>query len=638
MTTTIITINGKQYPLNDKIGGGLEATVWRVVVDGQPLAFKLFIKPNDPSFNKKPDAADLRDRARVRLAELQSKLPSFPTNIPAQIMQPVHIVYDEFTNQIIGFTMPLLPDGYKGSRLYADPKFRRENGITNAAVQAHMIELHEIITTGHATRIIYGDGLSGNNVQFGPDGVRLIDCNTIITPGYPNRTHTRECVDPTLCRDGELVMNQDHTTDSDWFVFTLLLAWLYMRVHPYEDGIYTDDDEMSGDERAHASISTFNPKVMLPDGAITTDHLPKELIDYFSSVFEKQPGTPLHRGPFPLDILKNMVWTTCACGTEHAVSTCPNCGTTAAGGTGMRQGNTELTNLFTAPPDSNIVSVVSQDGNVRYAYADGKNIHRDGSSTVLTDVYTGPDTQVLICGSQTGVLNNNKLTVYNEDGTTAVSTEDVIDTSVNSKSVYWLTSSNNVMRSKPDGGTARLGQISGPPAQLWAGEEFVIGFWYSLSGRITVFNSENPGIVEAFALPAVPGTLVDAHCIFSSSVAWLFLTIERGGQNYNYCYVINGQGKILVSANEATAGDGSWLGGPIRLHAATGARLYTPTAAGIVRCDIEKVQGVRKITVSDPHTDSAPFVSSAQALLISGGMVVHTGTTINRLVNRPVNN
>lgn len=629
MIPTRVTIDGVQHHLTDKIDGGLEATVWRVPVSGTPLALKLFFQPNDPSFDKKPDAADLRARARARLEELQTKLPAFPTNLRNEILTPIHLVRDELTSKIIGFTMPLLPAGYKGSRLYSDAKFRRENGITNAIVQQRMIELHEIVAHGHdVAKVIFGDALSGNNVQFGPDGVRLIDCNTIITPGFPNRTHTPECVDPTLCRAGELVMNQAHTTDSDWFVFTLLLSWYFTGVHPYADGIYKPDDEMSPEERAHAGISTFHSDMMLPDNALTADHLPQELVNYFIAVFENR-----QRGKPPLDLLKNMVWTTCACGTEHAVTTCPNCGTAVAGGKVMHQGSTEVTNLFTAPPGSDIVSVVSQGGNVRYAFADGNNVHRDGSTTVLTDAYNGPDTQVLICGSQTGVLSNGTLTVYDEGGAASTKVDDVTHARANSKGFYCLTTSNDVLRTKPDGTVGRLGRISGPPAQMWAGETFVVGFYSSLISRVTVFNSENPGIVEALQLPAAPGNVVDAHCTFSSSVAWLFLTIERGGQNYNYCYVITERGKLITSA-EAVASDGTWLGADIRIHAATGNRLFTPTSDGLVRCEIDKVGGVYEITVSDPHTGSAPFVGSARALLVAGGMIVQTSTTIDRLVNR----
>jgi len=624
-------LNGHRVILDEKIGGGLEAEVFRVLVNGQLRAAKAFLAANHPSFNGKPNAVSLQEAAYRRLQEQQRKLPLFPTNLPQGIIRPIDLLRDA-RDVIVGYTMELLPAGSEGARLFADHAFRDERGITNADIVPLLLDLHRIIRESHAAGSILGDALSGNNVQFDGKKAWIIDGDSIETPGFPNKTHTREFIDPALCRRGELVMERPHSRDADWYAFNVLVAWVLTLAHPIFDGFYLPDDEMSEEERAHSGISIFHPDVELPRAAISPDRLSDDLTAHLREVFEKGK-----RGEFPRELLEKLVWTSCDCGNSHGRDVCNACDKPAAGNQRTRQGSVEATTLFTMPDGGTIVSAASQAGTLRYAYAVGGNIHREDGS-VLSDVMTDPKAQVLVSSEHTAVFDGTDLKVYAAGGTMVHQVTDIAPgngaVGSNSAHIYWLRPDGAVLRTDADDNPPkRLGVISGPKPMMWVGEKFGIALWREMTGRIYVFDSEEPGL-NSLPLPVVPGELIDAHCIISSSIAWLVLTLQRGENTYNYCYAITRAGAILASA-EAPCNDGSWLGSGIRIHAVTGKTLFTPTPAGIVRVEIEKNGGSAQFVARDPHTNSAPFVQGADRLLVgNGGIITVTSSDLTKLVNR----
>lgn len=624
-----IMING--IPVTDKLGEGLEADVWRVEIKGKPVAVKIIRQPDHPTFAHDPA---MREAARTRVAQMQEKLPVFRTDIPKQIIRPRSLIRDK--DMVIGFTMDLLPDGSLSAELLSGVSTRSKHGVTNAELIPHLIELCQVVSDTHAVEVLLGDVLSMNNVHFHlTHGVRLIDGDSIIWGDFTNNTHTRLTVDPLLC-NADLIMNKPHSKAGDNYALAVLITTLLLQVHPFFDGIYTPDDEMSDEERVAGRISIFHrdsngqSDIELPDTATDPAYLPEELREHLRKVFEED-----YRGAFPIDLLKNLVWTVCSCGVQHGLTKCPSCGNYPSGSGATRQGQAEVTNLFTAPDGTRIVGTAFQKGELRYAYAVGNDIHRDGT-VVLTDAYPGPDAKVLLSRGLTAVVNNNDLTAYNADGTQMFTANNVADggntTAFNSTHVYWITSSNDVMRDDASGMPRRLGRIAGPPSQIWVGEEFGVAFWKEVMATVTIFDQERPGL-RSFTLPPAPGNLVDVHCIISSSVAWLLLTLERAGKHYRYCYAINGEGYVLASY-EAEAGTEAWLDAPLGLHAATGTALFTPTSDGLVRVDLDRDGAGYEIIVRDAHTSSAPFVQDATRILVGKGMIVQSGNDINRLTNR----
>jgi len=627
-------VNGNPITLGERLGGGLEAEVFRAEVGGAGYAAKIFLTPDHDSFRLKPNAPELRRDAAQRLAEQQRKLPGFPTTLPKGILGPIDLIRDSITDNVAGYTMCLLPAGCEGARLYADPNFRDTQGISNSTVVPLLLELHDIIRAGHA-EVIFGDALSGNNVQFGNDTVWMIDADSIETPGFPNLTHTREFIDPLLCGDGKLVIKRAHTRDADWFAFNVLVAWLLTLVHPYFDGFYLPDDEMSDEDRAFKGISIFHPEVKLPKKAIDPKYLPDDLVQHLRLVFEGDSTGNRLRGEFPRDLLENFTWVTCACGAGHARDTCPDCGAPVTGGKQTRQGNVLATDLFTAPDGENVVSVAIQAGSVRYGWSNGQDLHRENGS-VLPGVLTAPDMRVLVSGDCTAIHAGTTLTIYAPDGTVAHQVTDVATgdgmVGSNSAGFYWINPNGTITRIPNGGQPHRLGVLSGPDPKMWIGEKFGVAFWRQVTGRVYVFGSQTAGI-KPLPLPAIPGNLIDVHCTISSSIAFLMLTLERAGTQYNYCYAITPEGTILASA-EAPRGDGSWLGSNIRTHAVTGGTQYVPTDSGIVRVEIVGTAEAAQFVARDPHANSAPFVKGADRLLVGpGGMITVTQQTLTQLVN-----
>ncbi len=620
-----VMIAGNQYFLTEKLGEGLEADIYRVKLGNKWVAVKIFRSPSHPSFQHD---AGMRSAAQDRHDQHQRKLRAFPTDLPKQIITP-DVLIEDYRGEVIGFTMEILPDGYTSANLLTDVKIRREKCVTNADILPLLIELGEAIRETHGTGVIFGDALSGNNVQFGVGkGARVIDANCLVLPGFPNNTHTRLYVDPLLCNQ-DLLLIKPHSENGDWYTYAVLVTTALTLLHPYFDGIYTPDDEMSEEERVERRISIFHQDVELPDTAIDPALMPDELATHLRKIFEEDL-----RGPGLLDLLKTLAWTVCTCGVQHGRISCPKCGVAPKGTGATRQGSAEITTLFTPPIGSTGLEWTYQDGALRHAYADGSDIHRD-TNTVLTGAFTSPEARILICCDRTAVVDGQALTLYNTDGSTAFTADNVAPgngkTASNSHHVYWVTPSNDVMRDEGDS-TRRVGRIAGPATQIWVGEEFGVAFWREIMASVTVFDRERAGL-RSVMLPAVPGDLIDVHCTISSSVAWLLLTLERGGQRFNHCYAIDREGNILAST-EVEAGTEPWLDAPVGLHTATGNSLYTPTVDGLVRVDIKRNGSEHEFVVRDPHTSSAPFVRDATRIAIGQGMIVQTDTTINRIVNR----
>lgn len=633
MTHTVY-IKGKPILLTDKLGSGWEAHVYRAKVDGALMAVKVILNPETPDFHNKPAAQQKAALDRLNKYDYAQLLAAFPAVLPREIVRAIETVCDSH-GRTVGFTMHLLPPDCEGARLYADHEFREKRNITMVEIVMFMLELRRVIREGHAAGIIFGDALSGNNVQFGAGKAWVIDWDSIEPNGFPNWTHTREFVDPKLCKPNELVLAKPHSIEGDWYNYHAILVWLMLLVHPYFDGFYTPDEDMSDDDRALGGISVFHPDVELPRAAIDPKYLPDDLRLHLENVFKKD-GL---RGDIPDGLLENFVWTICQCGVGHGHDTCPDCGTPAPGNRNTRQGQVEATLMLTTPDGYRIGCVTTEmrDGESRmlYAYTNNTDIQREGAIPPLLGVVPDPAARILISGDRTAIVFDGTITVHNPDGTIGFKADDVADGNEtigsNSDGFYWITLHGAIMRTPTDGTdrAQRLGVIAGPEPTMWIGEQFGVAFWRQVTGKIYTFDSERRGL-KILDLPVVPGELIDAHCTISSRLAWLFIVLKRGDNTFNYCYVIDREGSILASA-EAPSGDGSWLGAGIRTHVATQVSIFTPTPAGLVRAELEGAELLER----DPHVNSAPFVQGVSRLLIGeGGIITVTDTNVTKLVNR----
>src|SRR5690606_4779037 len=87
------------------IAEGGEAEIYEL---SSNLCVKLFKSPTHPQFAGKEEfAKTLREAARVRLEELQKKLPAFPTSMPPLVITPQDFVVDD-DGRIHGYTMQFL--------------------------------------------------------------------------------------------------------------------------------------------------------------------------------------------------------------------------------------------------------------------------------------------------------------------------------------------------------------------------------------------------------------------------------------------------------------------------------------------------------------------------------------------------
>ncbi len=148
---------------------------------------------------------------------------------------------------------------------------------------------------------------------------------------------------------------------------------------------------------------------------------------------------------------------------------------------------------------------------------------------------------------------------------------------------------------KRDGllGAEVVGEVLVGQTRIFVGPSFGLGF-YRAGGLFVafVFDGERRGVNDGVRLPPIGGRLLAAHATLSSSRAWLFLALERGGRVVHRALVVSRTGALLA-ASEAARDDGTWLGsvGAIRGACALGDALFAPTDAGVVRVELDATAG-----------------------------------------------
>lgn len=593
-----VYLRGNAVSINPSksIGKGGEADIYDI---GSGLVLKLFKAPDHADFVGFPFEQQM---AQERLNEHQRKLPAFPANLPQRVVTPIDLATD-YKKNIVGYSMTYLKN-YEMLLKYSDRKFRQA-GISNELVVKTFLDLHETLKAIHKNGVVIGD-FNDLNVMVGKGEAHIIDADSFQFGPFRCAVFTEKFVDPLLCNAAEPrpILAKPYNEYSDWYAFVALLLQSLLFVGPY-GGVYKPKDKnkrINHVQRPLKRITIFDPEVKYPKPAIHFNTLPDDMLQCFHQVFKED-----RRNEFPIDLLKNIRWTSCSnCGTIHARAVCPGCAThVPAAIKETIRGNVTCVRVFQTP--GMLLAADMQGNKLRYLYYNNGEFKRENDVLVVRGCLK-PNMRFRIRGKKETLIGTQDQFVSFIPGEKPVRT--IVDSfnslplfDTNSHHKYWVYDG-QLLRSDVLG-PKYIGDVLKNQTLFWIGPQFGFGF-YRAGGINTgfVFDAHNIGINDSINMPIIPGQLTDATCYFAGNWVWFLVNYRERGKMTNRCLVINSNGNVKHMA-EATVGDGSWLS-TIRGKCAAGNFLLSATDDGITR--IEPFGNTLDVIKNFPDTE--PFVDS----------------------------
>lgn len=266
---------GNQRVYLDKravIGNGGEAVVFRQ--GGK--AIKIYHTPT------REREAKLRDFFRQNFV------------LPATVIAPQDLVFDERGQKVLGFSMPLLQGGEEVLASLMKKNFRTAYHITTEDVIAIYLNAYQTLSAIHQAGLVVGD-LNDLNELFKAQVVSFLDVDSFQFGQYPCQVATEAYLDPNLY-GVDFSKRPSFKPENDWYSFAALLFRSLLLVHPF-GGIHPSLKTLA--KRAQSGISVLNPAVKYPVIAYNPDLLSDDLGEVFDRIFTKG-----WRGVFPLQELK----------------------------------------------------------------------------------------------------------------------------------------------------------------------------------------------------------------------------------------------------------------------------------------------------------------------------------------------
>jgi len=542
------------------IGEGGEAEIYRV--DKNDVV-KIFKPPSHPEFaGSNAFAQAQQTAARIRIEECQSKLPSFPRILSPYVVTPQLLAYDsdnQNNRKIAGYTMPLISPSYSLLDL-SQRAFRKTGGISTEFVLDIFSRLHSTIETLHKQDIVIGD-FNNRNVLISGQDVYLIDADSMQFGPYQCNTFTARYADPRVLEssNGCINMIRNHSIETDWYAFSVLLFECLLYVHPYA-GVYKPAniaDRISPDERPLKRISVLHRDVRYPSVAEPFDTLPTEVQNYFSEVLQNDL-----RMQFPahlLDMLRDPSKVLVVAGRI------PSTGTIASTGPASSQAQTSLSRPRSANSrvifkTNGVLLKATYDGaTLRYLYHDNKQFIRENAEVVLNGALD-PSLKFSLFGSSTVVGKGPRTYCFGDDGAkrqiAAEQYRGQEPVFASNENDCFFVEHGQLFKTKPSG-SKLVDEVLKEQTRIWMGSDFGFGF-YSAGDyrRAFLFDSENTGR-KLIDTDALHGKLLNVDCRFSSNRLWLIVKFEAFGKEFNRLTVIDENGNALASIN-APDGSGLW--------------------------------------------------------------------------------
>lgn len=613
MKPVTVTIAGRRHrvDLDNPLGQGGEA----YVVDlGNGQVLKLYRRPDDPQYQGDPGQ---QAGAAKRLTAIASKLAAFPRGLPQNVIAPIDTATDA-TGSVVGYTMACVTGADVLARV-GQPKIRQT--IPGPTVLGVLRSLYGSVAQLHASGVVVGDFNAMNVLVRGTDAY-LIDADSYQFGTYLCATYTTTYVDPLVCsadpQSGAPVLTRQHSSDTDWYAYTVMLTESLLCVGPY-GGTYQapKGQRVTHVGRPMVRATVWSQGARYPRPAEPwRDTLPDDLMDHLYRVFQKD-----QRGAFPSALLDKVRYTSCtSCGTEHARSQCPRQGCAALAPavrpvtqTTTVRGTVTATVVYRGGV---VVRAEQHGGQVMWLHHDGAQYRREDGTVVLS----GPLDRRMrwrLARKSTYAAMASSVACIDHDGHPqeryqVQTTPDGLPVfATNATHLYWCDDGALYRDERGPLGeqSIRIGEVIGGQTRFWTGDRF--GFGFGIAGGLTVafvFDAERVGLNDRVPL-RIQGRLLDGTCSIAGDRAWFLTRSQEGARAVNRCTVVDRAGTVVATA-EADDGDGSWLGS-IRGGVAVGNLFLSPTDHGIVRVE---AQGTTVAATRD-YPDTEPFVDVGCQLL-----------------------
>lgn len=593
-----VIINNKQINVDPtkSIGKGGEADIFNL---GSGTALKLFKQIDHPDVkgNSYEEKVALK-----RLLEHQTKLPSFPSGLPNNVITPRDLAYDKLGKKIVGYTMNLVDNA---SVLYSFSQRKFRQGISNNEVTKIFLNLFSTVNSIHDRGVVVGD-FNDLNVLIKGQIPYIIDADSFQFANFAARTYTQDFTDPLNAnsKSNSIELITPYNKYSDWYSFAVLLFQSYLFIKPY-GGSYKPKDSSKRiihTRRPLGRVTVFDDEVKYPlKQALHFSHLSPDILDYFYKIFESDL-----RESFNKKFLENIVWKECSkCGLEYATHKCPSCEGISYGvvvETTVIKGNLTVTNIFKTK--GYIVYSKVENGKLKYIYHNNGSYYRENNEKII-DGSIDNQIRFRINGKNTLLSKNGMLvTIKNSEIVDKVSVGTcgilpVFDS--NSVNKFWINGEN--LYKQGILGPEVIGKILMGQSVFWVGEK--VGFGFYRAGNINVgfiFDTSKHAILDSINFPIIPGKLLDVTCYISDKLVWFFVSFVINGNKTNRCLVYDTLGN-LVSQDEEMSSVGTWLSS-IRGKTVFNDFLLSSTDNGIVQLKVES----GKICIKNSYPDTSDYV------------------------------
>jgi serine/threonine protein kinase len=616
-------------------GKGGEADIYDIgkfYNDGRDIVAKIFKSPDHADYRYANGAPILHEQkgAIERLKLHQTKLKNFPKNLPSQIVTPIDLVTDVFGHYVKGYTMEFIK-GWNLLSMYRQKDFYQPIAKTNILCE-FLKDLYAAVCETHQQKIIFGD-FNELNILVSPthNKVKIIDADSIQFKvkidgddknrfdQYLCRTFMQNFVDPLLCepnpdpKTSGAILAGMYNFDSDWYAFAIMVmqSFLFLDGGPYA-GVYRPKDKskrVNPCDRWRERITVFHPEVIYPKPARPLKVLPDDFLHLLHLIFVKDKRIPINKFDF--------TWTLCNCGVMYARNYCPVCQKAppfVAKETVLIHGKVKATTIF-KKPFAKIIYATSQNGEIKFLYHNENEYRRENDELVVKG-QLDPQMRVRICGNTTIIGKKNQLFTIEKGNILTKNNVDCYGAlplmDANSHHHYWVENGTLNYGTQILGNptTSMVGQVLANQTLFWTGEVFGLGFYRA--GEISVvflFQISPTGINDNIELD-IKGKLIDANCVFSKHLAWLFVSIKNGSKIINYCHVIDINGHVKYSVR-AEKGTEPWLDS-LRGKFAVENYLYVPTDDGL--CQYKLTGGTNVIEKSQEYPDTEDFLDSGSLL------------------------
>jgi hypothetical protein len=529
----------------------------------------------------------------------ESKLKSFPNNLPKNLVSPGELVFDKKGN-VIGFAMEVVKDA-ESFIMLSNKKFR-ENFSHEKTAKIFLSTL-ETLKKIHMAPMIVGD-LNDLNLLFRDEEIFFIDADSMQFGKFPCEVATEQFLDPKLYGIN-FSLRPVFSQESDFYAFAVLLFKSLLFVNPY-GGVHLKFPTFI--KRAEKRVTVFDPEVKYPKAATHFKVLPDDMLQYFHQVFEKDL-----RGEFPKELIENLRWTKCvACQEVHAKNICPHCAHQApAAIKPVAMVNRKCVAKIVFKTSGRIILTKIENGKIKFVYAESGLLKRENGEIVLS---SNPDnfTRFGIMGAKTLIGKRNKLVVC-EKGKVIKETS----TGMLGNMPVFESSDIDFFRFHGDllvkNDSRIIGEVLDNQTWMRIGEKFGFGFYrIGLKTVYFMFDLNSPGLNDAITLPKIEGQLIDAEAVFSSTHVLFLTSTMENGKLFNSMHLIDSRGTLVASKKDEA--NNSRILSQIHNKALGGDKIITATDDGLVLLIAENgnIREAKIFTDTEPFVDESLQVFTAQ--------------------------